>query len=157
MFNPRRHVDSSLARKEANMATTIHFIDVGQGNMVLVQCADGTNFVVDCNITDANDCRVLNYIAKQIGLGTRLRAFICTHRDSDHMTGVRDLHRVFPIQEIWDAGYPGTTTDSEEYKAYMQLRRDVGSREIEKMTYNDFGMDSAPICKRQRRHVAKRR
>ena len=26
------------------MSTVIHFIDVGQGNMVLVQCADGTNF-----------------------------------------------------------------------------------------------------------------
>ena len=120
------------------MATTIHFIDVGQGNMVLVQCADGTNFMVDCNITDANDCRVLNYVAKQIGLGAKLRAFICTHRDADHMRGVRDLHKVFPIQEIWDAGYPGTTTDSDEYKAYMQLRRDVGSREIKKMTYEDF-------------------
>ena len=120
------------------MATTIHFIDVGQGNMVLVQCADGTNLMVDCNITDANDCRVLNYVAKQIGLGAQLRAFICTHRDADHMRGVRDLHKVFPIQEIWDAGYPGTTTDSDEYKAYMQLRRELKSYEIRRGFEIDF-------------------
>ena len=121
------------------MSTTVHFIDVGQGNMVLVQCADGTNFMVDCNITDANDCRILEYVAKQIGSGKQLHAFICTHRDADHMRGVRTLHSVFPIQEIWDSGYPGTTTDSDEYKAYMQLRRDVGSRVLEKQTYKDYG------------------
>ena len=36
------------------MATTVHFLDVGQGNMVLIQCSDGTNFMVDCNITEGN-------------------------------------------------------------------------------------------------------
>lgn len=121
------------------MATIVHFIDVGQGNMVLVQCADGTNFVVDCNITDANDCRILEYVANQIGSGKQLDAFICTHRDADHMRGVRTLHSVFPIQKIWDSGYQGTTTDSDEYKAYMQLRRDVGSRVLENQTFKDYG------------------
>ena len=121
------------------MATIVHFIDVGQGNMVLIQCADGTNFMVDCNITDANDCRVFEYIAKQIGRRGQLRAFICTHRDADHMRGVRTLHTLHPMQEIWDAGYPGTSTDTDEYKAYMQLRREVGSRLIEKQKYENYG------------------
>ena len=107
--------------------------------MVLVQCADGTNLVVDCNITDANDCRVSEYITKQIGQSGKIQAFICTHRDADHMRGVRTLHHLFPIQEIWDSGYPGTSTDTDEYKAYMQLRRDVGSRVIEKLTKYDYG------------------
>ena len=124
---------------EFNVATNIHFIAVGQGNMVLVQCSSGTNFVVDCNITDANKDRVLNYVAKQVGVKAKLHAFICTHRDADHMRGVRTLHNRFPIGRIWDSGYPGTTTDSDEYRAYMQLRRDVGSKVIEKKTKNDYG------------------
>ena len=121
------------------MATTIHFIDVGQGNMVLVQCSDGTNFVVDCNITDANKDRVLSYVAKQIGDNGKLRAFICTHRDADHIRGVRTLHTRFPIGSVWDSAYPGSSTDSDEYQAYMQLRRDVGSKVIEKQTREDHG------------------
>ena len=121
------------------MATIIHFIDVGQGNMVLVQCSSGTNFVVDCNITDANKDRVLNYVAQQIGDKGKLHAFICTHRDADHMRGVRTMHARFPIGSVWDSGYPGTTTDSDEYQAYMQLRRDVGSKVIEKKTKADYG------------------
>ena len=121
------------------MATTVHFIDVGQGNMVLVRCADSTNFMVDCNITQDNQNRVLNYVAGQIGQRGRLRAFICTHRDADHMRGVRTLHSRFPIQSIWDSGYHGTSTDTDEYKSYMQLRRDVGSKVVEKRTRYDYG------------------
>ncbi len=121
------------------MGTTVHFIDVGQGNMALVQCADGSRFVVDCNITDANQNRVLGYLAAQIGQGSRLRAFICTHRDADHMRGVQVLHRYFPISQVWDSGYPGTSTDTSEYEAYMRLRRAVGAREIEKQRREDFG------------------
>ena len=107
--------------------------------MVLVQCASGTNFVVDCNITEENKDRVLGYVADQIGAGRQLHAFICTHRDADHMRGVRTLHNKFPIREVWDSGYPGTSTDTDEYKAYMQLRRDVGSRVMEKLTKYDYG------------------
>ena len=121
------------------MSTIIHFIDVEQGNMVLIQCASGTNFVVDCNITEHNKDRVLGYVAKQIRSGSKLHAFICTHRDADHMRGVRTLHNQFPIREIWDSGYPGTSTDSDEYKAYMQLRRDVGYLVKEKQKYKDYG------------------
>ena len=121
------------------MSTIVHFIDVGQGNMVLVECANGVNFVVDCNITEDNKDRVLKYVADQIGEQGRLRAFVCTHRDADHMRGVRSLHDRFPIQEVWDSNYPGTTTDSDEYKAYMRLRRSVGVYVVEKQKYRSFG------------------
>ena len=121
------------------MSTIVHFIDVGQGNMVLVECANGTNVMVDCNITEDNKNRVLNYVADQISEKGRLRAFICTHRDADHMRSVRVLHDRFPIQEVWDSNYPGTTTDSDEYEDYMRLRRSVGAYIVEKQKYRSFG------------------
>lgn len=104
------------------MSTSIHFINVGQANMSLVECVDGSNFVVDCNITGAIQRRVLNYAATQMGRGRRLRAFMCTHRDADHMRGVHVLHVNFPIQGVWDSGYPRASTDTHEYEAYMRLR-----------------------------------
>ena len=121
------------------MATTIHFIDVGQGNMVLIEASSETRFVFDCNITDENESRVLDYVARQIGEGKSLHAFICSHRDADHIRGVKKLHARFPIGRIWDSDYPGTTTDSPEYRAYMDLRRQVGSRTISKLSYDDYG------------------
>ena len=121
------------------MATIAHFIDVGQGNMVLIETAMGRSCVFDCNITVENEERVLGYISSQIGEGQQLYAFICSHRDADHMRGVKKLHARFPVRRIWDSNYPGTTTDSPEYRAYMDLRRTVGSEVRKKETYHDFG------------------
>ena len=121
------------------MSTIVHYIDVGQGNMSLLECSGAIRFVVDCNITEDNQDRVLSYLAAQIGRGSHLRAFICTHRDADHMRGVQILHKHFPLQQIWDSGYPGTSTDSTEYDAYMRLRRLVGGVVKERRKYKDFG------------------
>lgn len=121
------------------MSTIIHFINVGQGNMVLVQTDSGKKFVFDCNITDKNEDRVLQYVADQIGWNTSIYAFICSHRDADHIRGIKKLHSDFPIREIWDSDYPGTTTDTSEYRAYMDLRRTVGAKIINKKTRFDFG------------------
>ena len=132
------------------MATTVHFVDVGQGNMVLIQCSDGTNFMVDCNITEGNKDRVLNYVASQIGQRGLLQAFICTHRDADHMRGVRTLHSQSPIQSVWDSDYPGTSTDTDEYKAYMQLRREVRKQSYREEDLPRLRVDPAPLPERER-------
>ena len=121
------------------MSTTVHFINVGQGNMSLIETSNGKNFVFDCNITDENEDAVLRYVAKQIGWNTNLDAFICSHRDADHIRGVAKLHQFFPIRKIWDSGYPGTSTDTPEYRQYMQLRRKVGGVVKEKQKRKDFG------------------
>lgn len=121
------------------MATIIHFIDVGQGNMVLIETHSGKKFVFDCNITNDNEDAVLQYVADQIDWGTPLDAFICSHRDADHIRGIKKLHADFPIGKIWDSDYPGTTTDSSEYREYMSLRREVGPKVIKRNTRQDFG------------------
>ena len=44
------------------MSTIVYFLDVGQGNMALVECANGANFVVDCNITeDVNGAEIMGH------------------------------------------------------------------------------------------------
>lgn len=121
------------------MATEIHFIDVGQGNMVLISADDGSRFVFDCNITQDNETRVLAYVAKVFGKGSAIKAFICSHRDADHMRGVKKLHAQNPILKVWDSGYTGTTTNSTEYLEYMSLRRAVGERVIKRKTREAYG------------------
>lgn len=120
------------------MATEIHFVDVGQGNMVLIRADNGSRFVFDCNITQDNEARVLAYVAKVFGKGQAI-TFICSHRDADHMRGVKKLHAQNPISKIWDADYPGTTTDSAEYIEYMALRRAVGNFVINRKMTGNYG------------------
>ena len=107
--------------------------------MSLIQTSNGKNFIVDCNITDENRDAVLTYIAKSVGLLTNITAFICSHRDADHIRGIAKLDEYFPIQKIWDSGYPGTSTSSSEYQQYMTLRRKVGGVVKQRLKCQDFG------------------
>ena len=108
--------------------------------MVLIEASNRKFYLCDCNVTNENEDEVLNYVGAVIGYGTDISAFICTHRDADHMRSIKKIHTYFPIQAIWDSGYPGTTTNSSEYSDYMDLRRIVGSREMKKRTFQDLGM-----------------
>lgn len=120
------------------MATEIHFVDVGQGNMVLIKTDDDRRFVFDCNIHADNEKRVLRHVERVFG-SRSIYAFICSHRDSDHIRGIKRLHENFPIQRIWDSGHPGTSTGTPEYLQYMNLRRQVSNRVIQKQKYEDYG------------------
>lgn len=121
------------------MATKVHFINVGQGNMTLLELANGKKYLYDCNLTEDNEDDVLAYLEKLIGKGTKIDVFICSHRDADHMRGVKKVHEHFPIQHVWDSGVVGTTTDCTEYKEYMDLRRTVGFTEVKAQTRDDLG------------------
>jgi beta-lactamase superfamily II metal-dependent hydrolase len=123
----------------SHISTVIHFIDVGQGNMVLIEATNGKFYLCDCNVTNDNEDSVRKYLKQAIGWGTPITAFICTHRDADHMRGIKKVHKYFPVGCIWDSGHPGTTTNSNEYREYMELRRAVGSEEKQKQTHQDLG------------------
>lgn len=117
----------------------LHFLDVGCGNMTLILFPNGTTYLYDCNLTDDNEDDVLAYLGKVMGRRSTIQAFICSHRDADHMRGLRTVHNVYPIGEIRDPNVPGTTTNSAEYKDYMALRREIGARTIEARTKLEVG------------------
>lgn len=116
----------------------IHFIDVGCGNMVLIQTST-KNVVYDCNITDDNEGRVLGYLTRWLGSQASIDMFICSHRDADHMRGIKRLHSSFPIATIFDSGVTGINPYSNEYQDYMDLRRRLGYTEIKARTYDTYG------------------
>lgn len=115
----------------------VHFIDVGQGNMVLIQIPDSKTILYDCNITEENEYTVLEYLRSQLN-NNSIDIFINSHRDSDHMRGIKKINDEFTIESIWDSGVPGTTPDSNEYRQYMELRRQIGD-EKEPLNYWTFG------------------
>lgn len=117
----------------------IHFINVGCGNMTLLCYPNGTTHLSDCNVTDENANEVIGYLSKAMGQRRGINAFICSHRDADHVRGIKTVHRYFPIAAIWDADEPGTSTDSSEYLDYMDLRRRVATDTIEAKKFQQFG------------------
>lgn len=114
-----------------------HFINVGQGNMVLLQLPCGKNIMYDCNVTDENEDYVYSYLDEQLN-SDDIDIFINSHRDADHMRGISGLNSRYGISKIWDSCVPGTTTDCSEYRSYMNLKRAKGI-EKEPFTYNTYG------------------
>jgi len=117
----------------------IHFFNVGCGNMTLIVFPNGKTYLYDCNITDDNEDDVLAYLDKAMGDRSEIDVFVCSHRDSDHMRGLRVVHNRYPVGQIRDSGVEGTSCDSAEYKDYMSLRRKIGPSVIQSRTYQDIG------------------
>lgn len=126
-------------QEKNKMPTVLHFINVGQGNMTFIQADNGKRILYDCNVTNENEDRVLRYLGSLIEWSSKIDIFVNSHRDADHMRGIKKVHKYFPIQKIWDSGVTGGTTDSPEYKDYMDLRRRVGFLEVERLKKWTFG------------------
>jgi competence protein ComEC len=76
---------------------TLHFIDVGQGDSILIQYPDGTADLVDgggfwnSQALDTGEAVLMPYLS-HLGI-TRLHRIFLTHAHADHMNGLISLYR----------------------------------------------------------------
>ena len=93
-------VNAFLRNYQANGAVggslSVHFIDVGQGDSVLISY-DGGNMLIDCGESEKTDS-VVHYLREQ-GIN-RLDYVIATHPHSDHMGGMYKIINEFRIGEV---------------------------------------------------------
>lgn len=118
------------------MAVSVHFMDVGQGNMVLIKTDNGQNILYDCNVSQDNETVVINYLKVHLGYNSHIDLFINSHREADHMRGIDTIHKHFPIKWVWDNGRAGNSSDV--YQKYMTLKRNINSV-VNNGMYKDFG------------------
>ncbi len=99
---------------------TVTYLDVGQGDAVLVAFPDGLHALVDGGPRslsyDAGKWVIEPYLKRQ---GIRdIDVMILSHADSDHLGGLPHLLRRFPVHEVWDNG---DHKDTELYREYLGL------------------------------------
>src|SRR4051794_39529784 len=90
----------------ADIPVKAHFIDVGQGDSILITLTNGKNILVDAGKRDADD-KVGAYL-KKVGVKT-LDLVVSTHPDADHIGGLIDILNFFPVKQVLDSGKGHTT------------------------------------------------
>ena len=113
---------------------TFHLFDVGEGLMCLIVFPDETTMLFDCNIKDGSESRILELLSKNIPnrydegndeFTQWIDIYVNSHRDIDHMRGLDEVVKQFPIKAIWDLGQAGSGTENDDYSYYMSLRRNI--------------------------------
>ena len=99
---------------------TVRFLDVGQGNSVLVEC-DGKYMLVDGGDYDYSSY-VVAYL-KDLGVET-LEYMVVSHYDSDHLSGCVGAMRAFECELVICPDYEGDT------KTYYTFVDDLAKYEI---------------------------
>ncbi len=82
----------------------VHFIDVGQGDAILVITPDKRTALIDGGETNTG---IVQYL-KSIGI-THLDLVVATHPHSDHIGGLVQVLQAIPVDKVVTNGVPYTT------------------------------------------------
>lgn len=95
---------------EATSSLSVHFIDVGQGDSILIDIGE-TEILIDGGDEGSG---VAGYISAYVD--GALEAMVATHPHADHIGGLPAVLAAFQVQEIW---LNGDTTDSDIFDEFM--------------------------------------
>ena len=111
-----------IAYSQAGSALTdlsIHYIDVGQGDSILVWC-EGSSMVIDGGPNSARGVTV-DYL-KSLGI-SRLNYVVSTHPDEDHVAGLTDVVGDFPVDKLL---MTSATANTETFSKFIQAVKAKG-------------------------------
>lgn len=100
----------------------VHFLDVGQGDCMLVELPDGKIFLIDGGAGEESATRIMRYLnALQVDV---IDYLLITHADTDHCGG---LQKVVKYKEVKRAFLPrAVATENEAYAAVYAELMDKG-------------------------------
>lgn len=92
----------------------VHFIDVGQGDAILIQHSEGDTVLIDGGDRYYSvEKKLLTYLAEAGVEG--IDAIIATHPHADHIGGLGTVIKEYPVGIIYDSGMPHTSKTYENY------------------------------------------
>ncbi|MBA3262071.1 MAG: MBL fold metallo-hydrolase, partial [Thermoleophilaceae bacterium] len=101
---------------------TVRFLDVGQGDAVLIQHPDGTAVLFDGGPPESGIPRLL----RRAGVD-RLALVVATHASRDHHGGLPAVLRRFPVDTLLDGG---DGTPDRSFRALLELAAERGVRRV---------------------------
>ncbi len=112
----------------------VHFIDVGQGDSVLIQLPNGETALIDAGTKDKNNL-VVDYLKKN--KIEKIDYLIATHPHEDHIGGLPKVIKTFNIGNIY---MPEVTHTTNAFEDLILAIQDKG-KEIDIVTAGDTLID----------------
>lgn len=109
--------DAQASQAEGEL--TVTFLDVGQGNAVLVQSGG------EAMLIDGGDREYSSFVVsglKNAGV-TELSYAVASHYDADHLNGIVGALHAFPCEEVLAADY---VTDTRVYESFCEVIAEQG-------------------------------
>lgn len=131
---------SNLADRDLMKIT---FIDVGQGDAVLLSFPDGRHALIDggpWSPTFDSGARVVAPYLRRQGI-SEIDVLILSHGDSDHLGGLPYILRHFTVKEVWDNGQ---TKRTRLYQTYLHVIDSLGI-EHRVLSAGDVITEFAPV------------
>lgn len=97
----------------------IHFIDVGQGDAILIQ-AKGENALIDTG-NALSGYKLVDYLKRNNA--ATISHLIITHHHPDHILGVFFIMPKFTVERTYDNGYNLTALDDSILSSYAKIFR----------------------------------
>lgn len=114
----------------------LHFIDVGQGDAVLIRSPSGQNVLIDGGRRDDDALVYLQSVGVE-----NLNLVIATHADADHIGGLEEAVRYYRPRFFMDNGIPHTTRT---YFGLLEAVQVAGSQLVEP-TNRRIGLGDAAL------------
>lgn len=111
-LSPELTIEEDISAKDTIDDMTVHFLDVGQGLSILVECSD-EYLIYDGGGRDTSSY-VVAYLKEQ-GV-TNLKYLISSHYDEDHLAGLIGCLNAFNVENVIGADY---IPDTDLYTSFM--------------------------------------
>lgn len=98
---------------------TVHFIDVGQGDSILIQLPNGNEILVDGGVKGKGD-EVVEYMRSH-GIDD-LEVVVSSSPDADHLGGLLYVLQNFDVKKVVESGQSHTTKTYADYLAVLKVR-----------------------------------
>ncbi len=99
-------------------ALQVTFLDVGQGDAVLIRAPEGQTALVDVGRSD------IVPVLREIGV-ERIDLLVATHPDADHIGGMARVIESIPVRFYMDNGEPHTTATYRRLIAALEARPEI--------------------------------
>ena len=126
------------ARQEGELR--VHFLDVGQGDSILLEFPDGKNMLIDGGDSSETVCRNLIRYCKGLKIDT-FNYILLTHPDTDHAGGLDDVLRVFGAETVF---YPKCDPDcNAAYRSFLTAADKYSQNRLISCLYRNIVSETA--------------